>query len=163
MLTLFRPYNRIYPPEINPTRTRTAATSVSTCTNWISNFAVVMFTPVFIGETQWGAYLFFAVMNFIWVPLIFFFYPETAGRSLEEIDLIFATAYEEKKPAYRVAETMPRMNATEVSAEAERLGLFEDTKGKHDPIDLEKRRSPESPDQNSAGDANSTPSAHETA
>lgn len=25
----------IYPPEINPMRTRTAATSISTCTNWI--------------------------------------------------------------------------------------------------------------------------------
>ena len=28
----------IYPPEINPLRTRTAAASVSTCTNWLSNF-----------------------------------------------------------------------------------------------------------------------------
>lgn len=27
----------IYPPEINPLRTRTAAASVSTCTNWISS------------------------------------------------------------------------------------------------------------------------------
>lgn len=114
----------IYPPEINPTRTRTAATSVSTCTNWICNFAVVMFTPVFIGEAGWGAYLFFALMNFIWVPIIFFFYPETAGRSLEEIDIIFAKAYNEKKPVYRVAEHMPKLDANQVEEEAQQNGLF---------------------------------------
>ena len=30
----------IYPPEINPLRTRTVAAATSTCTNWICNFAV---------------------------------------------------------------------------------------------------------------------------
>ena len=86
----------IYPPEINPLRTRTTASAVSTCTNWLTNFAVVMFTPPFISASGWGCYLYFAVMNFLFVPIIFFFYPETAGRSLEEIDIIFAKAYVEK-------------------------------------------------------------------
>ncbi|PWY98620.1 general substrate transporter [Testicularia cyperi] len=116
----------IYPPEINPLKTRTAAASISTCTNWLCNFAVVMFTPIFIGSTRWGAYLFFAIMNFLWVPIIFFFYPETAGRRLEEVDLIFAKAHMEKKPAHRIAKHMPKMSAAEVEAEAERIGLFEE-------------------------------------
>ncbi|OUT23727.1 hypothetical protein CAS74_000089 [Pichia kudriavzevii] len=85
--------------EINSMRTRTMAASASTCTNWLSNFAVVMFTPIFINRTRWGCYLFFAAMNFIYVPIIYMFYPETAGRSLEEIDIIFAKAFVEKKPA----------------------------------------------------------------
>lgn len=46
----------IYPPEINPLQTRTAAASVSTCTNWICNFAVVMFTPVFAQTSSWGTF-----------------------------------------------------------------------------------------------------------
>lgn len=62
----------VYPPEINPLRTRTVASAISTCTNWLTNFAVVMFTPVFIANARWGCYLFFAVMNFIFVPIIFF-------------------------------------------------------------------------------------------
>ena len=92
----------IYPPEINPLRTRTTASAVSTCTNWLTNFAVVMFTPPFISASGWGCYLYFAVMNFLFVPIIFFFYPETAGRSLEEIDIIFAKAYVEKRQPWRV-------------------------------------------------------------
>ena len=69
----------IYPPEINPMRTRTVATAVSTCTNWICNFGVVMFTPIFMNTSSWGAYLFFAAMNYLFIPIIFFYYPETAG------------------------------------------------------------------------------------
>lgn len=115
----------IYPPEINPMKTRTAAASISTCTNWIVNFGVVMFTPVFIDTSEWGCYLFFALMNFIFLPVIFFFYPETAGRSLEEVDVIFAKAHVEGKPAFRVAATMPKLTTEEVEREAERVGLFE--------------------------------------
>ena len=125
-----------YAPEINPLRTRTSAVAVSTCTNWICNFAVVMFTPLFINSSRWGAYLFFALMNFVWLPIIFFFYPETAGRQLEEMDIIFAKAHLEHKPAYRVAKHMPKLTADEIEAEAEKIGLFEpllDTPGASSP------------------------------
>ncbi|PWN86958.1 general substrate transporter [Acaromyces ingoldii] len=138
----------IYPPEINPMRTRTAAAGVSTCTNWISNFAVVMFTPIFIGQTRWGAYLFFALMNFIWIPIIYFFYPETAGRALEEIDIIFAKAHVEGTPAYRVAASLPKLSPAEIQAESEKLGLFEG--GASDDVAKEKA---------SAGNSSSTPSS----
>ncbi|EMG50229.1 STL1 Sugar transporter STL1 [Candida maltosa Xu316] len=116
----------IYPPEINPLRTRTTASAVSTCTNWLTNFAVVMFTPAFISTSGWGCYLFFAIMNFIFVPIIFFFYPETAGRSLEEIDIIFAKAYVEKRQPWRVAATLPKLSLKEVEDEANALGLYDD-------------------------------------
>ncbi|EST08561.1 General substrate transporter [Kalmanozyma brasiliensis GHG001] len=139
----------VYPPEINPLRTRTAAVSVSTCTNWICNFAVVMFTPLFISSTRWGAYLFFALMNFLWIPIIYFFYPETAGRRLEEIDLIFAKAHIEHKPAYRVAKEMPKLSAAEIEAEAEKIGLFEpmlDTEASASTVDSTSSRSGDASD-----------------
>ncbi|CAN6675052.1 hypothetical protein TRVA0_082S00144 [Trichomonascus vanleenenianus] len=126
----------VYPPEINPMKTRTVAASISTCTNWLSNFAVVMFTPIFINSSEWGCYLFFAIINFLWVPIIFFFYPETAGRSLEEMDIIFARAYVEKKFSWRVAQTMEKLTPTQVESEAERIGLFEASS----PSDSEKPR-----------------------
>lgn len=116
----------IYPPEINPLRTRTTASAVSTCTNWLTNFAVVMFTPPFISASGWGCYLYFAVMNFLFVPIIFFFYPETAGRSLEEIDIIFAKAYVEKRQPWRVAATLPKLSLQEVEDESKSLGLYDD-------------------------------------
>lgn len=116
----------VYPPEINSIRTRTMATSVSTCTNWLSNFAVVMFTPIFINQSKWGCYLFFALMNFAYIPIIYFFYPETAGRSLEEIDIIFAKSFVDDVPAYRVAQTLPKLSTKEIEDEATRLGLYEE-------------------------------------
>lgn len=116
----------IYPPEINPLRTRTVATAVSTCTNWVCNFAVVMFTPIFIGDAGWGCYLFFACLNYAFIPVIFWFYPETAGRSLEEIDIIFAKAYVDKRPPWRVAATMPFLSLQEQKEQGEQLGLYGD-------------------------------------
>lgn len=116
----------VYPPEINSMRTRTMGASVSTCTNWLSNFAVVMFTPIFINQSKWGCYLFFALINFIYIPVIYFYYPETAGRSLEEIDIIFAKAHVENKPAYRVAQELPKLSTKEIEEEGTRLGLYEE-------------------------------------
>lgn len=116
----------VYPPEINPLRTRTVATAISTCTNWLCNFGVVMFTPIFMDTSAWGAYLFFALINLIFIPVIFFFYPETAGRTLEEIDIIFAKAHVEGRQPWRVAATMPKLSYKEIEDTANDLGLFDD-------------------------------------
>ncbi|EHN02915.1 Stl1p [Saccharomyces cerevisiae x Saccharomyces kudriavzevii VIN7] len=48
----------IYPPEIASMKVRATTNAFSTCTNWLCNFAVVMFTPIFIGQSGWGCYLF---------------------------------------------------------------------------------------------------------
>ncbi|KAJ5749546.1 sugar transporter STL1 [Penicillium manginii] len=113
----------IYPPEINPLRTRTMAASASTCTNWITNFAVVMFTPVFSSQSPWGIYLFFALVNFIGIPFAYFFYVETAGRDLEEVDVIFAKAHIEKKWPFKVAQEMPKLSIEQISEMQRELGL----------------------------------------
>lgn len=113
----------IYPPEINPMKTRTAATAVSTCANWLANYAVVQFTTIFINRSDYGAYLFFALINLTWIPIIIFYYPETANRKLEEIDIIFARAHIENKFPFMVAAEMPYLNDEEIKEEAARLGL----------------------------------------
>lgn len=116
----------VYPPELNPLKTRTAAAAISTCTNWLCNFAVVMFTPIFMNKSAWGAYLFFACLNYAFIPVIFFFYPETAGRSLEEIDIIYAKAVVDKRQAWRVAATMPKLSLKDIEEQSNQLGLFEE-------------------------------------
>ncbi|ODM23814.1 Sugar transporter STL1 [Aspergillus cristatus] len=113
----------IYPPEINPLRTRTVGAAASTCTNWICNFAVVMFTPLFSNKSGWGVYLFFALFNFIGFVLGYFFYVETAGRELEEIDIIYARAHIEGKMPFKVANDMPKLNFEEIVQQARELGL----------------------------------------
>ncbi len=52
-------------------------------------FVVAMITPVAIASIGWRYYIVYAVVGAIVVPSIFFFYPETMGRNLEEMDEIF--------------------------------------------------------------------------
>lgn len=80
----------IYPAEITPLPIRGPVNALSTSSNWIFNFMVVMVTPVAFENIGWRTYIIFAVFNFAAMPVIFFFFPETRGRSLEEIDLIFS-------------------------------------------------------------------------
>lgn len=51
---------------------------------------MVKFTPVAIQNIQWRFYIVFAVLNAAWLPIIYLFLPETANRSLESIDELFA-------------------------------------------------------------------------
>ncbi|BGO95408.1 sugar transporter-like protein [Rhodotorula toruloides] len=113
----------LYPAEINPLKTRTVANAVSTINNWLWNFTVVMFTPPFLASTAVGTFAFFGAINLCFLPIIWYFYPETAGRSLEEIDLVFAKGYVEGVSYVKMANDMPKMGPKEVQAEWARLGL----------------------------------------
>ncbi|KAH8597374.1 general substrate transporter [Bisporella sp. PMI_857] len=113
----------LYPAEINPLQTRAKANAVSTVSNWLWNFFIVMITPVLVGGIGWGTYLFFAVLNAIFFPLIYFFYPETAGRSLEEIDIIFAKGYSENISYVQAAKQLPKLSEGEVKEKAREYGF----------------------------------------
>ncbi|KAF2119380.1 sugar transporter STL1 [Lophiotrema nucula] len=79
----------LYPAEIVPLRIRAPANALSTSANWAFNFMVVMITPVAFESIGYQTYIIFAVINAFIVPVTYFFYPETAYRSLEEMDTIF--------------------------------------------------------------------------
>jgi MFS family permease len=79
----------LYPAEITPLSIRAPANAISTTANWAFNFMVVMVTPVAFANIGYKTYIIFAVINLAIVPSVYFFFPETAGRSLEEMDEIF--------------------------------------------------------------------------
>lgn len=115
----------IYPPETNPLRTRTctAGAVVLTCTNSICSFAVVMFTLVFASTSGWGVYLFFALMNLLALQFGWFFYVETAGQELEEIDIVYAKAHVEGKWLFMVANDLPKLTFERITEQSRELGL----------------------------------------
>ncbi|KUL85773.1 hypothetical protein ZTR_08487 [Talaromyces verruculosus] len=78
-----------YSAEILPLHVRAQGTSIAVMVNWICVFIIVMTTPIMVANIAWKTYLVFMVMNFIFVPIIYIVFPETAGLSLEQIDYIF--------------------------------------------------------------------------
>ncbi len=114
----------LIPAEISPVKTRAKANAVSTCTNWLFNFLIVMVTPIMITNISYGTYIFFAAVNACFIPIIYIFYPETARRSLEEIDIIFAKGYTEKISYVKAAQQLPLLSAEEIEREAIKYGLI---------------------------------------
>ena len=49
-----------------------------------------MITPIILNHLQWKAYLIFTATNLLFIPIIYFFFPETSNLELEEVDYIFA-------------------------------------------------------------------------
>lgn len=85
----------LYAAEIVGLRMRGPANALSTASNWIFNFLVVMVTGPAFANIDWGTYIVFAALNALIFPVVYFYFPETAGRSLEDMDVIFALAYNE--------------------------------------------------------------------
>jgi hypothetical protein len=75
--------------EILPLRLRQRGSSISTAGNWICNYMIVQITPPSIDNIGWRTYIIFAVLNALWVPIIYSFFPETKGLELEDVDRLF--------------------------------------------------------------------------
>ncbi|KKK24915.1 MFS sugar transporter [Aspergillus rambellii] len=79
----------LYPTEINSLPMRTKGAAVATATNWITNFAIVEITPIGIQSIGWRFWIVWTVLNAVFLPVIYFFYPETANRTLEDVDAYY--------------------------------------------------------------------------
>ncbi|KFY25440.1 hypothetical protein V491_01738 [Pseudogymnoascus sp. VKM F-3775] len=97
----------VYAAEIAPLQLRAAVNSVSTAMVWITNFLLAEVTPIGFSSIKNRYYIVFAVTNFCILPLVFFFFPETSGRTLEEIDEVFARSKNVFDPP-RIAREMAR-------------------------------------------------------
>lgn len=71
---------------------------------------------------SWGTYLVFGAINAAFLPIIYFFYVETAGRSLEEIDLIFAKGFHEKISYVRASKELPFLTDAELDEKSREYG-----------------------------------------
>ncbi|KAL1800099.1 hypothetical protein ACET3X_000441 [Alternaria dauci] len=85
------PASWVYPPEIFPLRIRGKAVAVPTSSNWIFNFALSYFVPPAFVNIQWRVYLIFGVFCFAMAVHTFFLFPETAGKTLEDVEEMFMT------------------------------------------------------------------------
>ncbi|KAF2101344.1 general substrate transporter [Rhizodiscina lignyota] len=79
----------LYPTEINALEVRAKGASLAMATNWICNYAVVQATLPGVQNLRWKFWIIWCVICFAFIPATYFFYPETANRTLEDIDRFF--------------------------------------------------------------------------
>lgn len=96
---------------------RQRGASLATSANWICNFAIAMFTPPAFQNISWKTYTIYASFCAVMFVHVFFFFPETRGKRLEEIDQIWT----HKIPAWKSGSWEPDVPIVSESQLAEKL------------------------------------------
>jgi hypothetical protein len=86
------PTTWLYCAEIFPLSMRAKGTSLTTAAIWATNCLVSFLVPVLLESITYGTYLIFGILCFSMAILAFLFYPETKGRSLEDMDFVFGSS-----------------------------------------------------------------------
>lgn len=84
---------------------RQRGAAVSTACNWIFNTALALFVPSAFKNITWKSYIIFGVFCAAMFIHVFFFFPETKGKRLEEIGMM----WDEKVPAWRSSKWEPNV------------------------------------------------------
>lgn len=75
--------------EVFPLSTRAKGTSIAASANWMNNFIIAFVTPTLLARISWGLYILFAGFLTVGIVFVWFFVPETKGKTLEEMDQVF--------------------------------------------------------------------------
>ncbi|KAJ3892127.1 sugar transporter [Lentinula edodes] len=85
----FGPVSWVLASEVFPTSTRSIGTSVATCCNWAFNTMLSQVSPIGISNVGYKFYLVFVCCNFVNLIVMVVFFPETKGKTLEEMAEVF--------------------------------------------------------------------------
>jgi len=106
----------LYATEVAPLKLRVPITAIANATQWLCQFVVAQITPPATAALDTRYYAIWAAMNFIAVPMVYFLFPETKGRNLEELDHIFENSHSFLDPV-GVAKRLPRQNSVQGDVE----------------------------------------------
>lgn len=65
--------------------------ATATSAEWLTAFLVQEITPIAVTSIGWKYYIVFTCVCLVSIPIVYFYFPETSGKSLEEIDMIFSS------------------------------------------------------------------------
>ena len=117
----------LYAAELAPLQHRAATSAISTATVWTFSFVIAEVTPIGLNAIDYRYFIIFAVFNAVIGFAVYFCFPETKGRSLEEIDEIFLQSENIFDPP-RVARKLPHLRLAQVLSNA-KLGENEHKEG----------------------------------
>ncbi|KAJ6478097.1 general substrate transporter [Mycena vitilis] len=89
----------VYCADIFPTRTRHYGMAVASASQWLWNFVLSKTTPQMVLNLGYKIFLMFATVNIGAMAVFALLIPETKGRSLEDMDIIFGAVTQEKRDA----------------------------------------------------------------
>ncbi|KIY72272.1 general substrate transporter [Cylindrobasidium torrendii FP15055 ss-10] len=87
----------VYVSDIFPTRTRHYGLAVASASQWLFNFVVSKVTPDLVRILEWKLFIMFATINVGAMGTFALLIPETKGRSLEDMDIIFGSVTAEQR------------------------------------------------------------------
>ncbi|KFA81675.1 hypothetical protein S40288_07235 [Stachybotrys chartarum IBT 40288] len=79
----------VYPAEIFPVEVRALGNAITTFTNWTVNLVFAQFSPLALDRIGFAYFYVFFAMNVVAFLSYWFFFPETKGRTLEQMDELF--------------------------------------------------------------------------
>lgn len=79
--------------ELFPTAVRAKGTSLSTFTNWASNLVVAQCSPIALSRMGYRYFYIFMAFNWTAAAVVYLYYPETQGYTLEKVNEIFDDIY----------------------------------------------------------------------
>lgn len=75
--------------EIYPNRVRSFCMAITTMTHWIGEFYTSYSVRFMIDNITYGTFIFYGVMTVLGGLFMYFFVPETNGKVLEDMDVLF--------------------------------------------------------------------------
>ncbi|KAL0944501.1 hexose carrier protein [Colletotrichum truncatum] len=79
----------VYPAEIFPVEVRALGNAITTFSNWTVNLIFAQFTPNALTALEFSYFYLFFALNIVAFLCYWFFFPETKGRTLEQMDELF--------------------------------------------------------------------------
>jgi len=115
-----------YAPEIAPLEYRHIGGALNASGEWLWSFVTVFSSPIAVNNPSvgWRIWFWYLAFNALAIPFVYFCCPETKGKTLEEIDVLFC------KPDVReriLAERAELRSQSDARAAA-RLGVAADVK-----------------------------------
>ncbi|KAG5287402.1 sugar transporter [Histoplasma capsulatum G186AR] len=119
----------IYPAEIFSTPIRARGTSVSTFVNWSFNLLFAQCAPIGLSRLEYRFFYFFMAFNWVGAAMVWLWYPETVGKTLEEVEDVFRDGNLTSRVT-RVANGLtPRNSGCEEASVSPAGGPVQETKG----------------------------------
>ncbi|KAK4144165.1 general substrate transporter [Dichotomopilus funicola] len=83
----------VYTAEIFPTQIRAVGGAISTFWSFVIQVILAQASPTALENVGWRYYFFFIATNITCIVAVYFFLPETKGKSLEEISEVFGDVF----------------------------------------------------------------------